>query len=331
MDRAIRALLNNRILEESAGKFGFHPDDLTDLGGFQNFVYGAHRDAKHCVIRIAHSSHRSLAMTEAELNWISYLMNHGVRAAAPIRSIEGKWAARINSGEDYFVATAFESAPGAKLDYRIYTEDSQWVRRLGRMIGRIHALTKAYRVQEGSPRRCDWYENHYLTRISSYVPASYEHVLEPIQRFLGEIRLLPQDPDSYGLIHGDIQLGNFHAHQDGLTLFDFDECEYNWLAADIANPLFYATPLKSDGVELRNATAQRFYDNLMEGYCRENTLETYWLERIPLFLRLREILVYSGAFRSLDLNNLHPWSKEMLDTTTSNLMNDLPYLAIRFK
>jgi hypothetical protein len=40
--------------------------------------------------------------------------------------------------------------------------------------------------------------------------------------------------------------------------------------------------------------------------------------------------VYSGAFRSLDFNNLHPWSKEMIENTTINIENDLPFLDIQF-
>jgi amicoumacin kinase len=115
-----------------------------------------------------------------------------------------------------------------------------------------------------------------------------------------------------------------------LTFFDFDECEYNWFIADIANPLFYVTPLKSEGIEQRNRAAKRFFDYFIEGYFLENSLENYWLKKIPLFLRLREILVYSGAFRSLDFNNLHPWSKEMIETTTINIENDLPFLDIEF-
>lgn len=141
---------------------------------------------------------------------------------------------------------------------------------------------------------------------------------------------MPRDPDSYGLIHGDIHHNNFHVHKDELILFDFDECEYNWFVADIANPLFYATPLPSDGREQRYRTAKRFYDYFMEGYSKENVLDEYWLRRIPLFLRLREILVLSGAFRSLDFSNLHPWSKEMIETTTMNIENDLPFVDIQF-
>lgn len=330
MEKEIKALLNDDILKIAASKFGFQKDDLTDLYGFQNFVYEAKKDTKSCILRIAHSSHRSLKLTEAELDWVMYLFDHGVNVAVPIRSLEGELANPINDGDSYFVATAFEKAPGAKPHYQVYMEDKNLIQKLGRTTGKIHALSKKYKQDSGYVRRSDWKDNNYLIKFAEYVPDSYANVVEKTKQFLNGLLLLPQDTDSYGLIHGDIHLNNFHVHKDNLTLFDFDECEYNWFVADIANPLFYATPLKSDGIEQRDRTAKRFIDYFMEGYFQENSLDTFWLKKIPLFLRLREILVYSGAFRSLDFNNLHPWSKEMIENTTINIENDLPFLDIQF-
>lgn len=37
-----------------------------------------------------------------------------------------------------------------------------------------------------------------------------------------------QDPNSYGLIHGDINVGHCMSDQGCLTLFDFDECQCSW-------------------------------------------------------------------------------------------------------
>jgi Ser/Thr protein kinase RdoA (MazF antagonist) len=330
MQKGIRALLANKILNESAEKFGYDTNALTDLRGFQNFVYKASRDTMSCILRIAHSSHRTLSLSEAELDWIMYLHHHGVSAAAPIRSHAGKYVNKVDCEDDYFVTTAFEEASGFKPHYTAYMEDQDLIRKLGRLTGKIHALTKKYRISAGISKRYDWHENNYLTKFDDFVPDSYAYLLEKMRMFLSGLLSLPKDADSYGLVHGDIHLNNFHVHDDDITLFDFDECEYNWFAADVAYPLFYATPLPSDGEEQRNRAAQRFYDHFMEGYSQENTLDPSWLQRIPLFLRLREILVLSGAFRSLDLNNLHPWSKEMLVTTTRNIEYDQPFLDIRF-
>lgn len=330
MEREIRNLLNDDILNESASKFGFSKCDLSDLRGFQNFVYEAKQSTKSCIVRIAHSSHRSFRLTEAELNWVLYLSNHGVSVAAPIRSLEGDLVSRIDYGDAYFVTTAFDKAAGSKPKYQTYMEDKNLIQALGRMTGKIHALSKKYVVSRESAQRSDWKDNNYLTKFAKYVPAPYEQVIEKTKQFMQRLLLLPADLDCYGLIHGDIHLNNFHVYKDELILFDFDECEYNWFAADIANPLFYATPLPSGGREQRNRIAERFYAYFMEGYSKENDLDVHWLKKIPLFLRLREILVLSGAFRSLDLSNLHPWSKEMIETTTMNIENDLPFIDIPF-
>lgn len=330
MEKEIRALFNDDILRQAAALYGFDKNDLSDLHGFQNFVYLANRETKSCIVRVAHSSHRTCAMTKAELDWLMYLYDHGVRVAAPIRSVEGELITTFHDSSSYFVVTAFEKAPGGKLNYQLYMEDKEIIKRLGRSTGKIHALTKKYKLNEDSPKRVDWIDNHYLSKFSGYVPAAYFYVMDKTEQFLQTLMALPKGIDSYGLIHGDIQLNNFHVHKDELTLFDFDECEYNWFTADIANPLFYATPLLSGGKEKRNLVAKRFYDVFMEGYVQENELDPYWLKRLPLFLRLREILVLSGAFRSLDFNNLHPWSKEMIETTILNIETDRPFLEIDF-
>lgn len=330
MEQEIRSLLSESLLDKSAHKLGFSKSDLSDLGGFQNFVYEAKGSSKSCIIRIAHSSHRSFRLTEAELDWVQYLFNHGVNVAAPIRSLAGNYISQIDAGDSYFITTAFDKAAGGKPHYQMYMEDKNLIQKLGRVTGRMHTLSKKYKVSKGSARRYDWKDNNYLTRFTKYIPASHEAVIEGTKKFLQGLLLLPKDLDSYGLIHGDIHHNNFHVHKDELILFDFDECEYNWFVADIANPLFYATPLPSDGRENRDRTAKRFYDYFMEGYSKENVLDEYWVKRIPLFLRLREILVLSGAFRSLDFSHLHPWSKEMIETTTLNIENDLPFVDIHF-
>jgi len=330
LEKTIRALLNDSILKEAAGIYGFDHGGLTDLHGFQNFVYRARRDSQMYILRIAHSSHRSLEMTEAELEWIQYLVRHGVNAAAPITSIEGKLAGRVNLDDSYFVVTAFEKAEGGKPDGMTFMENNDMIRKLGRLTGKIHALSKKFPADKRGLQRKNWNENHYLSKFADYIPAPYTHVIEKTNQFMDGLHSLPRDPDGFGLIHGDINFNNFHVYNGELTLFDFDECEYNWYVADIANPLFYVTPLPSDGEDKRNRAAKRFYDHFMDGYARENTLDALWLKRMPQFLRLREILVYSGAFRSLDLNDLHPWSKEMLETTTRNLEHDLPFLEIDF-
>jgi len=36
LEKEIKSLFNSDILEKSAGKFGFRPEDLSDLHGFQN-------------------------------------------------------------------------------------------------------------------------------------------------------------------------------------------------------------------------------------------------------------------------------------------------------
>lgn len=47
---------------------------------------------------------------------------------------------------------------------------------------------------------------------------------EILQRF----SRMPATPSDYGLIHSDVNPTNFHVDQGKITLFDFDDCGYNW-------------------------------------------------------------------------------------------------------
>jgi len=48
--------------------------------------------------------------------------------------------------------------------------------------------------------------------------------------------------ESYGLVHCDVNPTNFYVNDGQITLFDFDDCAYNWFINDIA----VALPMYSD-------------------------------------------------------------------------------------
>lgn len=123
-----------------------------------------------------------------------------------------------------------------------------------------------------------------------------------------KIKGLKKDSDSYGLIHGDINVGNFYINDNGITVFDFDECQYSWFVEDIAIQLFYIIYVfLDDSIDERQAQASRFMKNFIDGYYQENIIDEYWLKQIPLFLQLREIIVHIGIYRSVELSKMGQW------------------------
>lgn len=144
--------------------------------------------------------------------------------------------------------------------------------------------------------------------MKRFIPEDQYQLYESYKLLIEKIGNLDKGIDSYGLIHGDINVGNFFVNDEGITVFDFDECQYSWFVEDIAIQLFYIIYVYlDDSIEERKAQACRFMKNFMKGYSKENFIEEYWLEQIPIFLQLREIIVHVGIYRSVDLSNLDKW------------------------
>ena len=52
--------------------------------------------------------------------------------------------------------------------------------------------------------------------------------------------------------------------------------------------------------EEKDAYAKWFLENFMAGYNEENTLDGFWLNEIPFFLKLRDITLYTVFHKKFD-------------------------------
>jgi Ser/Thr protein kinase RdoA (MazF antagonist) len=68
----------------------------------------------------------------------------------------------------------------------------------------------------------------------------------------------------------------------------------------------------------------------MDGYSKENTLNQEALKQIPLFLKLREMVLFSAVYRSFDFDEMSPWWQEKLKFMTHQIRHDLPFLDMDF-
>lgn len=96
--------------------------------------------------------------------------------------------------------------------------------------------------------------------------------LQPIDQAISTVQALNSDGDEYGIIHGDLHLGNMHFQGNQVTLFDFDHCAYGWRAYDLIPSLFLPE-------DQRNA--------LLQGYESVRPLSKREHESLPAFTKLR--------------------------------------------
>lgn len=330
MERETKALFTEQVVQEGACRFGVTTDELTYIGAWQNFIYEYKKDDESYILRFTPSSHRNETDVTAELEWIHELASHGISVSTPIESNRNRFTEVIPLDQSlYFTAASFVKAKGEKIGYPECLSDTNLHEQMGRITGKMHALSKGYHPR-GKIRRNSWEDNYYLRSLGKYVPLEQYRVHEQRAALIKEIKeTLPVDATSFGLIHGDINTANFHVHEKSITLFDFDEAQYSWYVEDIAIPLYYLVYVYGDdSYDQRVSQANLFMEHFLKGYTLECDVDDFWLKQIPLFLRLREIIVYTGMHRSTDVAKLNQWGLDYISQSKTRIENGIPIVDV---
>ncbi|MBS4220521.1 phosphotransferase [Bacillus sp. FJAT-49711] len=316
---------NKEILSTGANRFGIPFTELSHLGNWQNFIYEYKKANQKYILRFTPSSHRSVNAVIGEMDWLLYLAQNDVSVSRPIQSKSGNYVEVINTANVVFIVSSFIKAEGSKIGYPECLNDTNLYYKLGQIMGKVHSLSKVYKPKDELTRRHDWHQNYYLKNVDNFIPSDQILVLEASRNVINKIQNnIPKDENSYGLIHGDIGVGNFLVNDEGkITLFDFDEAQYSWFIEDIAIPLYYFVYVYGgeDGKARRESQARLFMEHFLKGYKEQSYFDEKWLKQIPIFLLLREIIVYAGCYRSWDFSTLHQWNIDWLKESRIRIEN----------
>jgi Ser/Thr protein kinase RdoA (MazF antagonist) len=327
LEKRIKARFNDQILSEALLAFGIRADQIQPLDGFESFIYEFTRGEQNYILRIGHSLRRSEILMRGEIDWINYLHRGGAGVSRPTPAENGELVTAIKDGAgDYFLATAFEKArgrPPGKDDM-----GAEFYASYGRLLGKLHALTKTYLPANPQWKRMEW-NGPELSEIQALPEASESLIIELYHQIKKYLESLPKSEETYGLIHQDAHLGNlFIDEMDHLTLFDFDDCCYSWFINDIAIVLFYIALGQKQQAEF----TQDFMTHFLDGYKSESQLDNQWLKEIPSFLKLREIELYAVIHRSFDLKNLNdPWVAMYMENRKQRIENGVPFIDFDFE
>ncbi len=280
MDKQIKKRFSVDILRQATELFGISEDSLRALDGFESFIYEFDRGGEAGILRIGHSKRRGRSLVLAEAEFLAYLAAGGAAVATPVFSNSARYVEFVDDGQgDEFIATAFEKAAG-RAPWEVGWTDERW-RSYGRLIGRVHALSKKFRPSIPGIRRPDW-DDEVMQDVARNLPAGEAAVLRKYERLMESLHDLPRDSESYGLVHYDPHEGNLLMDVAGqLTLIDFDDCAYCWYVYDIAMVVFYSTMGKED----IPGFIDTFMPPFLRGYSQETHLESRWLKEIPLFVK----------------------------------------------
>jgi Ser/Thr protein kinase RdoA (MazF antagonist) len=327
MDPAISKRYSDDIVHETMSRFGIQPGRIELLDGFESFIYSFSRDDGEYILRIGHSLRRTQELIQAEVDWINYLVAGGASVAEAIFSKNKRLVEPIDDHQGgFFLATAFVKAPGR------HPTSAMWNKRLfetwGRLLGRIHALSKHYEPAQENCIREEW-DSPGNMLVDAWLPPSEIVILRKFHALMRYLHTLPKDGDSYGLIHQDAHAGNLFVDENyKITLFDFDDCVYSWFVYDIAMVLFYGLI----GHEEDPAHIETFCRHFLCGYSKENSLDPKWLAEIPQFLKLREIDLYAQILFSFGgLKNIDdPWCQNYMKSRKQKIERGAPYIAFNW-
>jgi len=331
MEPFIRNLFTDDMLKAALGKYAIHPQDAVILDGFESFIYQVRRTDTEFILRIGHDSRRTANLVQGESEFLNHLAEGGLSVPQVLPSSNQNLVEVIPSRDgSNFLTTLFEKAPGKP------PRKEQWNSSLhiamGVFMGKLHHLSKAFKPSQPKFSRynLEYDSQQMAVQSKKYLPKTDSSVLSAYLTTFNGIQQLPKDSSAYGLCHTDFHRGNFFVTDAGrITLFDFDDCHYAWFIYDVAMALFYAISHDCTTPD-KLAEAKAFLTNFWQGYQREHSLDPTWLEQIPLFLRLREIDLYTLIHRSMDLSNLDPWCASFMDRRRGKILNNVPFCDIDY-
>jgi len=325
MEKFVKELLTEKVLNEVKNLYAIN--ELYYVGGFENFIYGFDKDNQSYIVRISHSSHRTIAQIKAEIDFIFYLSNNNANVSTPIFSVNNNLVEKITlENNSYFTVCAYTKAIGQPPSRTNLTESLFY--NYGKTIANFHKLTKSYQLKEGLLPRYTWDEDILIKDASKFLDAKDKIILEKLNELIIKINSIERTKDNFGLIHTDIHFGNFFIHNDNLTVFDFDDVAYQYFISDIAIALFYLVYLLND--EEKMELADRFMKNFMKGYFEENKLAKEDFLKINLFLKLREIILYIVIHKTLNIEE-SKFAQTYINKYRERIINDIEFINLDFE
>jgi Ser/Thr protein kinase RdoA (MazF antagonist) len=315
--------VSERATQQAAARFGIDASALSYLGGEDGDVYEFERAGRAYIFKLVPTPEPKLEAVREKIAFAHYLGENGVRVSRPLASPSGKLAEIVREGDEVVVASLYEKAIGQHPDAG---DPSRWnadvFRRWGRVMGRMHALTRRY---EGGAHIIHWDEETAFMRgwcRDEGVRARWDEMMATLEG-------LPRPADAYGLIHNDLHPWNFVLDRGEPVVFDFDVCAHHWFATDLGIALFHAHMAgPADKTQSRAAFGRFFLDRFMEGYSEENLLAEEWLRRLPLFCGYRRLLLFTVFYDGWSRPDARPWQRRQIEAWHRSIIDGVPVIDL---
>lgn len=261
-------------------------------------------------LRLTDADHRTQDELLAELDFVRHLATNGAAVSRPVLSRDGNVLHTVQAGGRTYFASVFTPVEGEMLRYSTEPENRGAIHAWGRALGEIHRLAERYELPPGLSR-FTWSSQPVMANAEHHLPQAEveaRHELHTLRAWLAEA---PQDPRSFGMIHGDFVHPNCRLVSGRVMAFDFDDCCFHWFAYDLAIMLY---PCRFQPRDER-MTYLRW---IVEGYRQVRPLDEFWVRHISYFMRLRGLWIFIYHCSTWDLANLtdhqRGWFAQMRET-----------------
>ncbi|WP_247897864.1 phosphotransferase enzyme family protein [Paenibacillus pabuli] len=261
--------------------------------GGRNVVYTCEQEGcESLILRVSFMPDRKREDYIAELEYVRYLFEHGASVSNVVSSKKGHLFEEITYDEHTFFICMFVKAKGKLLvenhyQYREGVSLTEYYYDSGKVLGKMHQLSKSYVPIHSRHHFLDKYNTEYIERL---VPESYSLLRSKMVELLQAVQELGSSQETLGMIHFDYNDGNYSIDFDTgqITVYDFDNSCFGWYMFDLAS-------LWINGVgwiqfepeaDKRKQFMDEYFQTVLAGYTSETQVSDAMLEKLPLFIQV---------------------------------------------
>ena len=286
-----------------------YPVDLIKVESVTNEMFRC--TAKDAVYFARITNYKNYHEQLEGVTYTNFLYKEGLGVSPTIASLNGKIVEKIILNNKEVLTILYKSAPGVHLPRNQW--NAEILKKLGRQIGRLHRFSQKFEEIHPLKYINDWHVNEEYAFLT-YIPKEETAIREIAGDVLSTIKAIPKNHLNYGLLHGDLWLENTLVDDDyNLTMIDFQDCEKHYYVFDLAVPIYSALEYTFVGGGNIADYGRDITKAIIDGYQEENDLPKEMLDRLPLFIKLKEVFEYS-------LMHMY-WDKEKLTENQIRIMN----------
>lgn len=305
------------IREKILSYYGLDIEEAKCYFSTQNYAFIFKE--KPYMIRVSIGSSKSRQETLSEILWVDDLKQFSDTICEPSPSLNDHLIEEFDIDGISYRTAMFRTARGKVKD--IAKMDPMYFIAVGDLLGTIHAASSDANRQGIRYKRPVW-EDKRDGLINAVRDKMDPAMLARIEKEYEQIKAVPRDDDSFGMIHGDFHPNNFFAEGNNIWVFDFDDCCYGYYMNDIATVLISWLVF---GYKVPESRRKVLYEDILPYFRIGYELhmkydEEYW-SLLEQFMRFRQ----SGLALALTKMSLNGGLTEEIDR-----IKNLTYLMLQY-